>query len=200
VGVDEATGKILAAVVTTNDIHDGEVLNDGLKAIEGDIEQVLADGAYGHRHCWEEISERGDKPGIPPRKDAVIWQHGNCKAAPHPRDENLRSIRKHGRKKWKRDCNYHRRLLAETTMSRFKAILGGNLGSRNIPLTRLGTLREGRGAEAEGQANFHPWEWSTNHNTLPPLLPLSLLPWAIFQVLEQSSTILLRLCIGGVEF
>lgn len=27
-GVDEATGEILAAVVTTNDVHDGEVLND----------------------------------------------------------------------------------------------------------------------------------------------------------------------------
>ena len=30
-GVDEATGEILAAVVTTNDVHDGEVLNDILE-------------------------------------------------------------------------------------------------------------------------------------------------------------------------
>lgn len=36
---------------------------------------------------------------IPPRKDAVIWQHGDCKKPPHPRDENLRYIRRHGRKK-----------------------------------------------------------------------------------------------------
>lgn len=69
---------------------------------------------------------------IPPRKDAVIWQHGNCKAPPHPRDKNLRYIRKHGRKKWKRDANYHRRSLAETTMFRFKAIFGGNLSSRKF--------------------------------------------------------------------
>jgi len=131
-GVDEATGEILVAVVTTNNIHDGEVLNDVLEAIEGEIEQVSADGAYDHRHCYDEISERGAKPVIPPRKDAVIWQHGNCKAPPHPRDENLRSIRKHGRKKWKRDSNYHRRSLAETTMFRFKAIFGGNLSSRKF--------------------------------------------------------------------
>ncbi len=131
-GVDEATGEILAAVVTTNDIHDGEVLNDVLEAIEGEIEQVSADGAYDHRHCYDEISQRGAKPVIPPRKDAVIWQHGNCNAPPHPRDKNLRSIRKHGRKKWKRDSNYHRRSLAETTMFRFKAIFGGNLSSRKF--------------------------------------------------------------------
>jgi hypothetical protein len=90
-GVDEATGEILAAVVTTNDIHDGEVLNDVLEAIEGDIEQVSGDGAYDHRHCYDEISARAAKPVIPPRKDAVIWQHGNCKAPPHPRDKNLQA-------------------------------------------------------------------------------------------------------------
>jgi len=131
-GVDESTGEILAAVVTTNDVHDGEVLNDVLEQIDDEIEQVTTDGAYDHRHCYDEIAERGAKAVIPPRKDAVIWQHGNCNAPPHPRDENLRYIRKHGRKKWKRDSNYHRRSLAETTMFRFKAIFGGNLSSRTF--------------------------------------------------------------------
>jgi hypothetical protein len=36
---------------------------------------------------------RGAKPVIPPRKNAVIEQHGNCKAPPKARDETLRSIR-----------------------------------------------------------------------------------------------------------
>jgi hypothetical protein len=131
-GVDEATGEILAAVVTTNAVHDGEVLDELLNQIEDEIEQVTSDGAYDHRHCYEEITERGAKPVIPPRKDAVIWQHGNRKAPPHPRDQNLRSIRKHGRKKWKRDSGYHRRSIAETTMFRFKTIFGGNLQSRRF--------------------------------------------------------------------
>ncbi len=131
-GVDEATGEILAAVVTTNDYHDGQVLGDILEQIEEEIEQVSTDGAYDHRHCYDEISQRGAKPVMPPRKDAVLWQHGNRQAPPHPRDENLRYIRKHGRKKWKRDTDYHRRSLAETTMFRFKAIFGGNLSSRKF--------------------------------------------------------------------
>jgi transposase len=131
-GVDEATGEIIAAVITTNDIGDGPVLNDLLEQIEGEIEQVSADGAYDHAHCYDEIGERGAQPVVPPRKDAVIWQHGNCKGKPHPRDENLRYIRRHGRKKWKRDANYHRRSLAETTMYRLKAIFGGKVRSRKF--------------------------------------------------------------------
>lgn len=131
-GVDEATGEILAAVVTTNDVHDGEVLSDILEQIEDKLEQVSTDGAYDHRHCYDKVAERGAKPVIPPRKDAVIWQHGNCKSPPHPRDENLRYIRKHGRKKWKREAGYHRRSLAETTMFRFKVIFGSNLRSRKF--------------------------------------------------------------------
>jgi Transposase DDE domain len=38
-GIDEATGEILAAVVTTSDVYDGEVLSDILDQIEGELEQ-----------------------------------------------------------------------------------------------------------------------------------------------------------------
>jgi hypothetical protein len=131
-GIDEATGEILAVVVTTNDYHDGQLLPDLLDQIDDPIAQVSGDGAYDHRQCYTEITERGAKPVIPPRKDAVIWQHGNCKARPHPRDQNLRYIRQHGRKKWKRDSGYHRRSLAETTMFRFKTIFGERLSSRDF--------------------------------------------------------------------
>lgn len=69
---------------------------------------------------------------IPPRKGAKIWQHGNRKAERHNRDENLRRIRSIGRKAWKRESNYHRHSLADTTMFRFKTIFGGKLSSRHF--------------------------------------------------------------------
>jgi IS5 family transposase len=131
-GVDETTGEILAAVVTTNNVSDGEVLPDIIDAIEDEIEQVSADGAYDQRQCYDTIRGRKAKAAIPPRKGAKIWQHGNSKAERHNRDENLRRIRKAGRKAWKRESNYHRRSLAETTMFRFKTIFGGNLSSRKF--------------------------------------------------------------------
>ena len=131
-GVDEETGEILAAVVTTNDMTDGAVLADILDGIEDGIEQVSADGAYDQRKCYDAIRERNARAAIPPRKGAKIWQHGNSKAERHNRDENLRRIRKVGRKAWKRESHYHRRSLAETTMFRFKTIFGGNLSSRKF--------------------------------------------------------------------
>jgi hypothetical protein len=131
-GVDEASGEIVAMMVTTNDVADGEMLADILDQVEDEIEQVSTDGAYDHRHCYDEIAAKGAKAVVPPRKDAKIWQHGNRQGKPHPRDENLRAIRKRGRKRWKRDSGYHRRSIAETTMFRFKTIFGGNLSARKF--------------------------------------------------------------------
>lgn len=129
-GVDEASGEILAAVVSTNDLSDGDVLPDILDGIDGEIEQVSGDGAYDGRKCYDAIRQRQAKATIPPRQGAKIWRHGNSKAERHNRDENLRRIRKVGRKTWKHESGYHRRSLAETIMFRFKTLFGGKLRSR----------------------------------------------------------------------
>jgi hypothetical protein len=131
-GIDEQTGEILAAFVTTNDISDGQVLPELLNQIEGDIEQVSGDGAYDQLQCYDAIRERQAKATIPPRRGAKIWKHGNAQGERHTRDENLRRIRKVGRKAWKQQSNYHRRSLAETTMFRFKTIFGGSVRSRDF--------------------------------------------------------------------
>ena len=60
-------------------------------------EKGATDGAYDTRKCNDAIAERGAAAVIPPRKNAHIWKHGNTKAERLKRDENLRSIRKHGR-------------------------------------------------------------------------------------------------------
>ena len=129
--VDERSGEILSAVVSTNDVHDGQVLGELLEGIgDAQLEQVSADGAYDHRSCYEEIDRYGARAVIPPRKDAVIWHHGNEKGERHARDENLRAIRRAGRKKWKEDSGYHRRSLSETAMYRIKTVFCGRVKSR----------------------------------------------------------------------
>jgi hypothetical protein len=130
--VDESTGDILAAVVSTNNVADAQVLSDLLEQIEEDVEQVSGDGAYDTKSSYDTITNHGAKPVIPPRKNAVIEQHGNCKAPPKARDETLRSIRKHGRKRWKQLSNYHRRSLSETAMFRQKNAFGGKVSSRKF--------------------------------------------------------------------
>ena len=131
--VNEATGEIVAAVASEAGVSDDEALPDIVAQVEGDIGQVSADGAYDKRPCYDALAERGATAVIPPRRDAKIWQHGNCAGAPWQRDENLRAIRQKGRRRWKQESGYHRRSLAETTFFRLKTIFGPAVSSRHFP-------------------------------------------------------------------
>ena len=132
VGVDEASGEIVAAVVTTNSSHDSQVLPDLLAQVEGELTQVSGDGAYDRRGCYAAIKQRRARAAIPPQHNAKIWQHGNTKAERLARDENLRRIRQIGRAAWKRECGYHRRSLAEATMFRLKTLFGERVSARSF--------------------------------------------------------------------
>lgn len=129
--IDAATGEVIVAGASENSVSDGEMLPEMIKAVEGEIEQVSADGAYDRRKVYQVLEEREIKrAAIPPRQNAKIWQHGNSRKERLIRDENLRLIRKHGRPKWKREANYHQRSLAETGVFRFKTIFTDKLQSR----------------------------------------------------------------------
>lgn len=133
IAVNENTNDIVAAKATGNDICDADVLPDLLNQTNiGDIGKISADGAYDIRRAYKVILKRGnvDKIAIPPQKNAKIWKHGNNTGVLHPRDENLRFIRKHGRKKWKEESEYHRRSLSETTMFRLKSVFGEKITAR----------------------------------------------------------------------
>lgn len=127
IAVDEASKEILVAAVTKNSVDDAEILPILLEQVEGQIYQVSADGAYDKDKAYKAIEQYQAFAAIPPRKNAVIHQHGNSLLAPLARDENIRCIRKIGRKKWKKTSNYHRRSLAENTIFRIKTIFGERL-------------------------------------------------------------------------
>ncbi len=97
-GVDEATGEFVAVMVTTNDFKDSQLLLDLLAQVEDEISQVSADGAYDSRNCYHALRERKARAAIAPRRGARIWQHANTRSERHIRDENLREIRRKGRR------------------------------------------------------------------------------------------------------
>lgn len=130
--VDEATGELAAAFVTTNSFRDSQLLPHMLERVSGKLMQVSADGGYDTRGCYEAIHARGARAVIPPQRRARIWQHGNRKAERQQRDENLRSIRRVGRARWKRESGYHRRSLAEVAVFRLKTIFGERVGARSF--------------------------------------------------------------------
>jgi hypothetical protein len=124
-GVDEGTGEILAAVVTTNDVASKEVLPDLLEQVDASIEQVSGDGGYDTFECYDTITSRQAKAVIAPRTNAKIKQPNECKPLPHPLSESIRRVRQVGSKQWKQESDYHRRSLSETAMFRLKSFFGG---------------------------------------------------------------------------
>lgn len=130
--VDEATHEVVAAVISTNDFKDSQILPDLLAQVTDQITQVSADGASDSRNSYAAIGARAARAAIPPQKRARIWQHGNTQAMPHARDENLRAIRHKGRAAWKRESNYHQRSLAETAVFRLKMIFGERVRARQF--------------------------------------------------------------------
>lgn len=132
--VDSNSHEIQAVVLSEASLDDAGAVADLLDQITEPIEQLDADGAYDKRKVYDACGKRGvGRVAIPPRIDARIWQHGNCLAPPLVRDENLRQIRRMGRKKWKQESGYHRRSLAETAVFRFKTIFGSYLQARKLP-------------------------------------------------------------------
>ncbi|MEP7188939.1 MAG: IS5 family transposase [Roseiflexaceae bacterium] len=127
-GVDEATGEIVAVVTTERDVGDCAVLPQLLEAIPDPMKQVSADGAYDTIACHQAIAARQARPAIPPRENAVITDIGQWDA----REDAVRRIDEIGRASWKQEVNYHRRSLAETMMFRQKMIFGDRLSSRKM--------------------------------------------------------------------
>ncbi len=138
-GVNSDTGLITAATLTDNTSGDAsqveplleETLSDRPEAESSEAEssetaldRVGADGAYDTFDVYDVISDYGATPVIPPQKNAKIKKHGNSGGPPLPRDETIRYIRQHGRNKWEKVHDYHRRSLAETAVYRFKGLMG----------------------------------------------------------------------------
>jgi len=130
IGID-ADGEIRMGKVTDATTGDASVAQSLLDQETAEIAAAFMDGAYDKRKVYDACQDRGiQRIAIPPRHDAKIWQHGNTKAPPHPRDTNLRAIRNHGRATWKEASGYHQRSLVENTMFRYKTILGDRVMSR----------------------------------------------------------------------
>ena len=132
IAMDVNTHQIEAVLVTTNDCHDVETLDDLLEQLPENIQSIMADGAYESFENYEEIYSIGANPIIPPKKNAKIKQHGNSKSKPLKRDQIVRDIRKLGRSLWKELTGYHKRSLVETAMYRIKVMFGDKLKSRKF--------------------------------------------------------------------
>lgn len=129
-------GEIREEKLTENNVADEQVFSELIKR-ETDIDKIAGDGAYDKFNVYETCQKKGIKTiAVPPQRNAKIRQHGNCKVEPHPRDVNLRSIRKSSRSEWKKEIGYHIRSIGENVYFRWKTIFGDKLNARKMTTQR----------------------------------------------------------------
>ena len=129
--VDSANGMIVAQSLTDQDVDDPSQVVPLLDQIDGRIARVTADGAYDGAPTYDTIAAHGDdiEVVIPPRSTAVT---GGELGPLAQRDRHLEMITERGRLAWQKATDYGRRSLIETTMGRYKALIGPRLRARGF--------------------------------------------------------------------
>ena len=122
--------KIVAVTLTDQDTSDESQVGALLEQIEPAIEQVTADDAYDGEPTYQTITAHDANIAvvIPPRQDAI--PRDAFETDPTPRDTHLLMIDSLGTLGWQEATGYRRRALVETTMGRYKSIIGDRLRSR----------------------------------------------------------------------
>jgi hypothetical protein len=92
---------------------------------------VIADGAYDGAPTYQTIEQHGDGIEVvtPPRSTAV--SSGELDP-PTQRDRHLAMITERGRLAWQVATGYGQRSLVETTMGRYKTLIGPRLHARGF--------------------------------------------------------------------
>ena len=141
-GIEPESGEIQAVVLTTNAVSDSQAVPALLAQIEAPLLSCTGDGGYDKRPVYQALQAHSPAAQvvIPPRRNAHIWQHGNSQAERLKRDENLRSIRRQGRRAWMRATGYHRRSLAETCMFRLRTVFSDRLSARRLDTQKTQVL------------------------------------------------------------
>jgi hypothetical protein len=130
IGVDANTGQILASELTTSDVDDGSQIGPLLDQITAPLASFTGDGAYDQEGVYNTVATRHPDAEVivPPRETAVLSE--DDQAGPTQRDRHLQNIAEHGRTGWQKRSGYNRRALVETSISRFKRVIGDGLRAR----------------------------------------------------------------------
>src|SRR5450631_4232028 len=129
--VDAASGMIVGQTLTDQDADDPSQVAPLLDQIDDPLGQVTADGAYDGAPTYPTIAQHGDgiEVVIPPRSTSTL------SGEPGPttqRDRHLAMIAEQGRLAWQIATGYGQRSLVETTMGRYKSLIGPRLRARGF--------------------------------------------------------------------
>lgn len=116
--------------MTTSDVDDGSQVGALLDQITSPLASFTGDGAYDQAGIYGTVVMRHPEADVivPPRSTVVLSEM--AASTPTRRDRHLQSIAEHGRMSWQRRSEYTRRALVESSIGRFKRVIGDTLRSR----------------------------------------------------------------------
>ncbi|AXI49203.1 IS5/IS1182 family transposase (plasmid) [Sulfitobacter sp. SK012] len=132
-GLDLASGEIVCADLTTDDVGDPTALPDLLDQVDGPVDLFFADGAYDGEPTSDLLAARFGsmiEVTIPPPKNAILSL--NAAKDPTARDGHIAEIATHGRMAWQKATGYNQRSRGETLIGRWKTVIGPKLKARNF--------------------------------------------------------------------
>jgi hypothetical protein len=115
IGMDAATGEIVAAALTTNDVDDACQIGPLLDQMVGPVASFTGDGAYDQDSVYGAVIDRDPNAAVivPPRSTAVA---------------SLTAEK--GRMGWQKASGYNTRSRVEAAIGRYKHVIGDGLRSR----------------------------------------------------------------------
>jgi hypothetical protein len=124
--IDAGTGEIVYFEGTTDRVHDSEVAKRMVDRSmgAGNVIKVIGDGAYDSIGFIRYLESKGIEPIIRPRRNA------RTDRGPTSRRSAARMIRDYGYRAWSRIVGHGGRWMAETAISRLKALFGEHPPSR----------------------------------------------------------------------
>lgn len=124
VTVDKKTGQVLSFRITDEHAHDSEMFIPLLKQLAdrigpNHVKKVLGDSGYDSKSNFNYLEKRGIIPTIKPRKNS-----NPQKRQPLTRKRLVKTIKRHGYKKWAKKAKYGLRWAAESFFSTYKRLYG----------------------------------------------------------------------------
>jgi hypothetical protein len=137
--VDADTGEIIASDLTGRRTPDCARVPALIEQFNGPVASISADGAYDAGRVYEATQSTGEgrtvRVLIPPVRDAQVSPRPS--AALEERNRNIRSIRKLGRRGWRKRSGYSKRSMVENAIYRYKTIIGRRMKSRTLEGQRV---------------------------------------------------------------
>jgi hypothetical protein len=136
--VDANTGDVVACDLGSSKARDAARVPALLEQIERPLASLSADSAYDTEGVYAatEGHREGRSPRvlIPPKRNAQLRPKSSSS---RERNRNIRSRRRLGKRAWHTRSGYSKRSLVETTMSRYKTIIGSMVRARALQGQRV---------------------------------------------------------------